>query len=187
VARGVGLDHRSRCGPSRTQRARGSRQRRREPAQADQSDTCESMWPGISAALFAPWNPGAAAVLAGPAVAAPLLLPQRHLGSTSRLSVPDEPPPGAADKLTPIISWPGGAALGLLVGRMTNSSICHLPWLVDNTPSPPRAATRPSVRPRTITTCRDRLRALHHCPSKRPSTARHCPSQDGTARMAHAS
>jgi len=39
VARGVALNHRSRCGLSRTQRARGSRQRRREPSQAEPSDT----------------------------------------------------------------------------------------------------------------------------------------------------
>jgi len=39
VARSVALNHRFRCGLSRTQRARGSRQRRWEPSQADRSET----------------------------------------------------------------------------------------------------------------------------------------------------
>jgi len=99
-------------------------------AQVDQAATCENMWSGISAALSAPWNPTAAAVPTSPAAAAPPAAPPA--GSPR----PDEPPLGAADKLTPKVSWPGGASLGLLVLRMTNSSICHVAWLVDSNPPP---------------------------------------------------
>jgi len=89
VARGVRLNHRSRCGLSRTHKGHDALASVVGNAtQVDQAVTCESIWPGISAALSAPWNPTATAVLLAQLPRHHPPFPQRRLCTTSQLFAP---------------------------------------------------------------------------------------------------